>query len=71
MSPTSTFQSWGNSSVLVFRIHFPSLVIRGVAPGVNAGAVCFWMDMERNFKSVNGLPFLPILVCRKIAGPVE
>jgi hypothetical protein len=83
MSPFTTFQSWGSSSIDVFRRSAPSPVTRGSALILKAGPSISFADSSfsrsfsapstivRNLYSVKVRPFMPDRSWRKIAGPFE
>ena len=74
MCPAKILKSWGHSSMDVFLIKLPHLVMQAwcsssvmsFAPAQRA-----FTRIERNLSIVKGFSFLPSLFCLKIAGPFE
>src|SRR5690606_2788529 len=69
--PQNTLKNCGNSSILVFLMKAPILVIL-ISPLV---AICLseslLMAMERNFKQANSSEFIPFRYCLKNIGPLD
>src|SRR5690606_4023937 len=69
--PQKTLKNCGNSSMLVFLIKAPILVIL-ISPLV---AICLSESLltaiERNFKQANSSEFIPLRNCLKNIGPLD
>jgi len=83
ISPFTTLNSWGNSSIPVFLRNLPTLVIRGSSLILNTGPSASFLawsffscssastTMVRNLNSLNFLPLRPIRSCLKNIGPLD
>mmetsp|Transcript_26276 Transcript_26276/g.62229 ORF Transcript_26276/g.62229 Transcript_26276/m.62229 type:complete len:206 (-) Transcript_26276:242-859(-) len=71
ISPQSTLNSWGNSSILTLRMKRPTRVTRSSFLVAQRGLPSFSASvrMLRNLMTLKGTPFKPTRSCRYSTGP--